>query len=190
MVKNCLVCHNPLYTKPSAVKNGRGKYCSRKCYDLYRNNSYSERFWKWVDKTDGCWIWKGVRPDERYGVFRYRDENWYTHRFSWFLTYGYFPKQYILHKCDNPPCVRPDHLFEGTAKENTQDAIKKGRVPQIGRNNFKNLIAPMRKLTLEQANEIRRKYELGKVTMKQLGISYKVHESSIHLIINNKTYRR
>lgn len=85
----------------------------------------SVRFWRRVQKSEtGCWIWIGAKNRGGYGVFDTR----LAHRFSWTETHGAQADRFVLHKCDNPPCVRPDHLFEGGAKENTDDAKRKGRL--------------------------------------------------------------
>lgn len=87
------------------------------------------RFWACVQKTSGgCWLWtKGVTRDG-YGRFKHEGTTRRAHRVSWELTHGPIPNDlWVLHKCDNGLCVRPDHLFLGTAKDNTQDMIQKGR---------------------------------------------------------------
>ncbi len=87
------------------------------------------RFWAKVGKTEGCWLWKGRRTESGYGHFGIRSGKMCrAHRFSFELAYGPIPSgMYICHHCDNPPCVRPDHLFVGTNSDNAKDAIAKGR---------------------------------------------------------------
>ena len=99
--------------------------------NLAINNSvFIERFWKNVQKTDGCWLWMKTR---RYGSLGYgavrlpgrRMQS--AHRIAWRLTFGEISNNFIvLHHCDNPPCCRPDHLYLGTPRDNIQDAIKRG----------------------------------------------------------------
>ena len=102
--------------------------------------SMEERFWSFVDRPDplNCWVWMGkdCLPGG-YGRFsvsgsgskgtRRRE---LAHRFSWSLVHGDIPINLeILHRCDNPPCVNPAHLFLGTQSENIRDAVRKGRMP-------------------------------------------------------------
>jgi len=75
----------------------------------------------------GCWEWQGGRDKTNYGQFSYKN-NRAAHRSAYELYVDDIPEGLIVcHKCDNPPCVNPDHLFLGTFKDNTQDCIKKGR---------------------------------------------------------------
>ena len=87
------------------------------------------RFWRYVEKTESCWNWvgKGFYPGN-YGSFYFKGKTRRAHRVSWILHNGEIPKgMCVCHHCDNPKCVRPDHLFLGTYKDNIWDAIKKGR---------------------------------------------------------------
>lgn len=88
-----------------------------------------KRFWRAVKKTATCWEWMGCRHYKGYGEFSLKKGNDVkAHRFSWELKFGKIPRGLILcHKCDNPPCVNPDHLFLGTDKENKDDSIQKCR---------------------------------------------------------------
>jgi len=89
---------------------------------------FSRRFWAKVDKSRNCWIWTAHVGDSGYGSMHVRRTPRPAHRVSWLLAYGNVPsKIYVLHKCDNRLCVRPDHLFLGTAKDNHWDMRAKGR---------------------------------------------------------------
>lgn len=117
--------------------------------------SDAERFWSKVQRVDGdgCWEWTGARARNRWGFehgrFRLPTGHAYAHRISWMLTNGPIPAgQCVLHRCDNPPCVRPDHLFLGTNDENMADMVAKGRAARGER-------SALAKLTEAQVREIR-----------------------------------
>ena len=94
-----------------------------------RGMSIIDRFWDQVDKTGDCWLWTTVKSCDGYGKFRARPEMWLAHRFAYFITHGDFDRHlYVLHHCDNPPCVNPKHLFLGTQLDNMRDCVKKGRL--------------------------------------------------------------
>lgn len=86
------------------------------------------RFWGHVDKSTECWTWTASR--DRYGVFAVGGKRVKAHRFSWELASGRSVPEgmSVLHRCDNPPCVNPDHLFLGTQADNVRDCARKGRL--------------------------------------------------------------
>lgn len=90
-----------------------------------------ERFWSKVEKTDGCWLWTACVDQAGYGKFGEGGQGGRTlraPRVSYEWAYGPIPDGlYVLHRCDTPACVRPDHLFLGNAKDNALDVAKKGR---------------------------------------------------------------
>jgi hypothetical protein len=96
-----------------------------------RWGSVEERFWGRVRraKGEGCWLWQGRRDRDGYGsleAFGLRHAR--AHRVAWQITNGPIPEGMVLcHRCDNPSCVRPDHLFVASQKENIRDSLAKGR---------------------------------------------------------------
>ena len=158
------------------------------------SKSLGERFWEKVDCAGAqqhhmptcCWEWQGCKNQDGYGrlaanfVYGKRLES--AHRLSLAFVLGYMPK-YVMHKCDNPACVRPSHLKEGTHKENTKEAYDKGRQPR--RHNYRGVAVYNAKLTEENVRTIRRRCgqgELQKVVAKDLGVTM----STVQKVVSRK----
>lgn len=141
------------------------------------------RFWKSVSKSNSCWNWSG-RSTRGYGYINIVDPKTIgTHRFSWILhNKEEIPEGFVIcHKCDNPSCVNPEHLFLGTPLENMADKISKGRA-------YVKLAYLNAKLTAEQIREIRASYVPHKVTQKILAEHFGVSRENIHYIIKGKSW--
>ena len=135
--KPCPVCGGTISHKwPSDL--ARLKTCSRSCAmkanpyrGAHKKRPLRARFFDLVKKHDGdgCWLWLGTCRGDGYGLTKTEDRKTIgSHRMAYLLTYGEIPDGLlVLHKCDNPPCVNPEHLFLGTHQDNRDDMLKKGR---------------------------------------------------------------
>jgi hypothetical protein len=160
----CHQCGRPIPT--------RRKFCSTECYHANDHDRSIARFWGKARKTESCWVWTGKIHYRGYGVQPNRRGETYAHRLAWTLVNGPIPEgMIVMHKCDNPPCVRPDHLMLGTKGENSFDMKRKGRARGSylgGRRN------PAAKLTPEQVAEIRARvggYGTGRPLAREFGVS-------------------
>lgn len=84
-------------------------------------------FWSKVRLSEGCWLWTKATNNKGYGNVRINKKYLNAHRVAYAITYGDPGKLWVLHSCDNPSCVRPDHLFLGTHQDNMDDMRVKGR---------------------------------------------------------------
>jgi hypothetical protein len=100
-------------------------------FSIKSHASVEDRFWRQVRKTNNCWFWTGSPNGKGYGSINLGGRNKNTvfaHRFSYEIHKGPIPEGLVvMHSCDNPACVNPDHLSVGTHKDNTQDMVRKGR---------------------------------------------------------------
>jgi hypothetical protein len=182
----CERCGQSFTCQANRLKTRPVRYCSRSC--LYAPPE--ERFWAKVAKSDGCWLWTGARWGNGYGTFapdRYHPTC--AHRYAYELTYGPIPDGHVvMHSCDNPQCVRPDHLSIGTQKDNLADMRAKGRAP-VERVVHRGSDHPNSKLTDGQVRAIRRAYASGEITQKQIAATYCVSEALIGFIVNGRHWR-
>ncbi len=144
-------------------------------------------FWDRVDRTGDCWLWKRGRTKKGYGELKIYGKTWYAHRLSWSITNGEITAGIkVLHRCDNPPCVNPDHLFLGTSLDNTRDMISKGRdCPPptfIGANH------PRAILTEDQAMDILNRADPKKRNLSALAREYHISLQSVSRIARGKSW--
>ena len=152
---------------------------------------YIDRFWSQVNKIPGgCWLWTGCRDRLGYGKMGVIRKIWLTHRIAMTLAGHNIAGLCVLHHCDNPPCVNPDHLFLGTRGDNNSDRAKKGRSASlIGEKGNSS------KLTNDQARAIRAEGRVGisgspgSGNIKELAKRYNVHYNTILGVVNNRYYK-
>lgn len=181
----CRTCGAIFHIDAWAARNGRGHYCSRTCYSNRASVPLAERFWNKVQKTESCWLWLGSSNRRGYGAIDVDGVLLRSHRVSWELANGPIPDGlYVLHRCDNPSCVNPEHLFIGTQKENMQDCSRKGRKAGLAGNEN-----PAAKLTAEDVHNIRKLHATG-VGGNQIAKMYpQVSLSAIFRIIARRSWQ-
>lgn len=168
----------------NARGNPHGWFPSCRQCRLGDSLSLTERLWSLVQKTPECWLFDGPLNDAGYGRFRWRGKRWFAHRVAFTSTYGPVTDGvFICHHCDNPRCVRPDHLFAGSHDDNMRDMARKGR-----HHNCAGERHAMAKLTAEQVSAIRRCYLAGLVTQATLAKEYGVAISTISMIVRRASW--
>lgn len=154
----------------------------------------SVRFWRFVNKTEGCWIWAGGIDTAGYGFISFvKDGKGYhirASRLAWMLAFGDIPAGlWVLHRCDNRRCVNPEHLFLGTRSDNMRDAYQKGRSSlQIPGVVPKGEAHHNAKLTEGEVREIRERAAGGE-QQKALAVEYGVSGPTISCIVRNVYWR-
>ena len=143
-----------------------------------------ERFWSHVKKGAGCWEWQAAVFKERmgYGAFMFNGKTVRANRFAWFATHGAWPDGFVLHSCDNPKCVKPEHLFLGTAADNVADMRAKGRA-----RNAKGEGHGKAKLTESLVREVRRRCRSGE-THNSVALSLGVSKSTVSHAVQRRTW--
>ena len=150
-------------------------------------NSTEKRFWLKSKNISGCWEWQATRAGRlrSYGYFWMDGRFHYAHRAAYLVTKGDIPSgMLVLHSCDNPICVRPDHLFLGTQKENMQDALRKGRLVS-----FKGEKNGDSRLKEKDVLRIRRLFKTRNYSKAYLSRIYGVSDTAIGFIVNRKLWK-
>jgi hypothetical protein len=154
----------------------------------------AERFWEKVKKTDTCWNWIGAtrlsngmkRNRGNYGIMRINDKVYSAPRISWELHNGPIRSTglWVLHHCDNPSCVRPDHLWLGTHQDNVDDKVKKGRSwkPEGEK-------APWHILTKEQVVKMRSLYDSGEKKIFEIAKIFNIKSPTVGAVVRRTTWK-
>lgn len=143
-----------------------------------------ERFWSKVNKggDEECWHWVRGKDKDGYGIFWLNNTNIRAHRLAFILANGQIPKNmFVCHRCDNPSCVNPAHLFAGSSRDNINDMMAKGRTLKGENSNGA-------KLKEDQVTEIKGIYSTGKVSSRQMAKRFGVSKNTILRIVNGDTW--
>lgn len=186
-IAKCAECGLSFQALAREIKRGGGKFCSRPCYFKHNRKARDfpiDHFWSKVQKTAACWLWIGKLNGYGYGAVRLADGSTIAaHRFSWEMHNNQIQEGlYVCHHCDNPRCVRPDHLFLGTQDDNIKDAKRKNRTA-AGEGHGRH------RLSLEQVISIRKERQSG-TSLGDISKNYGISKGHASLICNNKLWIR
>ena len=198
IVRDCRHCGKNFNVKPCSPNK---RYCSYACHLAYRRSpeSIAERFWAKADKNGPvpphrpelgqCWMWTGHREKRGTGYGHFSParrsgggHSIRAHRFSYELTYGEIDDSMcVLHRCDNPPCCNPAHLFLGTHADNASDKVSKGRACR-GETHGR------RRLSAETVLEIRALYAAGGICHREISERFTVSQGQVSNILSRKSW--
>lgn len=145
------------------------------------------RFWAKVERNnpDECWLWLGSKTSKGYGSVSYDGKIARSHRVSYIMAFGEIADElHVLHRCDNPSCVNPSHLFLGTNADNVADRETKGRrKPPTGELNGRAVLSE------DQVIELRKLSALGEHSQKQLAKKFNISTSTCGNILSGRRWK-
>lgn len=181
--KNCVRCGKSFVPPPTAYK--RQKHCDWKCARAGRKHTPEKAaalFWSRVNKLpSGCWEYTRARDKWGYGDVQFLGKHVQAHRLAWRLLRSEPGEMDVLHKCNNPPCCNPDHLYLGDDFDNSRDRVEAGRQPS-------GVAVHSCKLTPEQVIEIRRLK--GTTAQRIIAEKYGVSQTAIGAIFRGRSWKQ
>jgi ribosomal protein L31E len=191
--------------KNCSIENCENKYAAKGfCQKHYNNNknhgdplagTYSQNkagSKEYISENseidiNGCWLWKRYKNNAGYGQSDFKGKHILAHRLSYLTFVGKIPNNlHVLHNCDNPACVNPKHLFLGTHQDNMNDKVNKNR--QASKVNKKEVDEIRTLYSVELAE--RAKGKDFQLTQKELAKRFRVSQTEINHIVNNKIWRK
>ena len=137
-----------------------------------------------IDQYSGCMEWSGYLSNDGYGILSFKGNNWRAHRLAYTLIFGEIPKgMNVCHRCDNPKCANPEHLFIGTQLDNIKDRVNKKRC-----GDHKGVANGRAKLSEKKVQLSRHIFSNCNITKASLGKMFGVSDVQICNIINNKSW--
>lgn len=185
----CEQCGAAFRVREKMLRHQPARWCSRKCYydAAHHEGSMAEWFWSRVDKSGDCWVWRGRCLQSGYGQLIVKKKVLLAHRVAFELTHGHIPPGLeICHRCDNPPCVNPAHLFCGSHADNMRDMKTKGRQSRGARpyrDGHRNA-----KLNADSVREIRSLHQQG-MSFVELGRRYGVSGDQASNVVKRRSWR-
>jgi hypothetical protein len=184
-------CGNEVVALQCNLVRGKATSCGCLFNDKWKQKARAvrpgARLWAKVRRggDDDCWPWLGGIARGGYGVITVNRTVWSTHRLAWTVTSGEIPNEALVcHKCDNPPCCNPSHLFLGTHKDNSDDMHSKGRArPPHG------VKHPRAKLTDVDVLELRAAAANGTLVFRDAIRRYRVCQSTIRRAIDRANWK-
>jgi hypothetical protein len=150
--------------------------------DATTENRFEAKFTRGPD----CWEWTGGRSSDGYGSFSIAGKHIGAHRFAWIYANGSIPDgAHVLHRCDNPPCVNPEHLFLGTHFDNMRDCGAKGR-----RSHIRGEKHGASRVTFREVTAIRYAYALAGCQQVDLARAVGISQQLVSNIVNGKSWVR
>lgn len=186
--KTCPSCGKTFFRDNRCTRSywAKAKYCSRECFGKSRSEQASAKrnpidveFRRHFKQTDGCWEWTWIKDKDGYALFPYAGKQYRAAKLA--LALDGRPVQrgkYACHTCDNPSCVKPGHLYPGTPKQNSADAISRGR-------NVRGEQVHASKLTEEDVRAIRASTDRCGALARKYGVNH----ANISMIRSRKTWR-
>lgn len=166
-------------------------WCAREHGRKRQSAPVEERFWRLVERGDGCWLWLGRRQRQGYGEFDLPCDGrgpYLAHRMSYELTHGLrLGEKCLLHSCDNPPCVNPAHLRPGTLADNCRDMWAKGRGRSGCYRGEDSHLATV--LNNDLVRAIRAHYAAGGVTQREVAAALGVTLDSVKHVLRGTSWR-
>lgn len=182
---SCLTCGEMFRPRPSQLRKGEGKYCKLACRPQSHRGpkrTPREALDEGTARGPDCWLWTGLVSSKGYGKVTVGAAV-YAHRLAYELAHGPIPAgMFVCHRCDNPRCVKPAHLFLGTLEDNVADMVAKGRQARGSRNHIAKLTEPL-------VAELRKRHAAGGVTYAGLAKTLGLDPETVRTAVTRRSWK-